>query len=206
MKRENGEGVEGLSARHLRGAGERRAGFSARHVSAWFSQGIALHVSLKTLARLRPRAPASKRLDPKLHQKLMRRLLLGRASCRQFLAALAAMTIAAGEAGEEADACRPSSAGDLSEETPHNNGQLFAYAMVMVATWAMIRLWDWWHKPLPQLSEKGESKGRQRSCGMPPHMEPRRTRSVASQAQTTYTAVRGATTPRFLPLPEHCHG
>ena len=190
----------------MRGAGDRREGLSARHVSAWFSQGLALHVSLKTLARLRPRAPASKRLDPKLHQELMRQLPLGRPSCRQFLAVLAAMTIAAGEAVEDADTCRPSSAGDLSEEAPHNNGQLFAYAMVMVATWAMIRLWDWWHKTRPQLSGKGKSKGTQRSSGMPPQMEPKRTRSVASQAPTTYTAVRGATTPRFLPLPEHCHG
>ena len=31
-------------------------------------------------------------------------------------------------------------------------------------------------------------------------------RSVASQAPTTYTAVRGCLNPRFLPLPEHSHG
>jgi hypothetical protein len=31
-------------------------------------------------------------------------------------------------------------------------------------------------------------------------------KSVASQAPTTYTAVRGCATPRFLPLPPHAHG
>jgi hypothetical protein len=32
------------------------------------------------------------------------------------------------------------------------------------------------------------------------------TRSIATQSQTTYTALRKATTPRFLPLPEVSHG
>lgn len=31
-------------------------------------------------------------------------------------------------------------------------------------------------------------------------------RNVASQSQTTYTSVRRASRPRFLPLPEHSHG
>ena len=31
-------------------------------------------------------------------------------------------------------------------------------------------------------------------------------RHVMCQSQVTYTSLRGATTPRFLPLPEHAHG
>ena len=49
---ERGERRDGLRARHLRGAGERRDGLIARHVSASFSQGFALHFSLKAVARL----------------------------------------------------------------------------------------------------------------------------------------------------------
>ena len=43
------------------------------------------------------------------------------------------------------------------------------------------------------------------------HMTPERavlreTRTVGTQSQTTYTALRGCSMPRFLPLPEHSHG
>ena len=40
--------------------------------------------------------------------------------------------------------------------------------------------------------------------GAPTHSAP--VRSVASQAPTTYTALRGCSQPRFLPLPDASHG
>ena len=147
----------------------------------------------------------TKALEPKKHQELMKQLPLARPSCRHFLAVLTAMaSTAVGDAAEEASECRALPA----EEAPHDSGQIVAYLIVMVLTWSAIRLWDCLRRertqeatPNVQGSMKGKGKGKS-----PVRERPMATRTVATQSQTTYTAVRGHVNPRFLPLPEHSHG
>ena len=150
----------------------------------------------------------TKALEPKKHQELMKQLPLVRPTCRHFLAVLTAMASSTvGDAVEEASTCEALPA----EEAPHDSGQIVAYLIVMVLTWATIRLWDYLRRErsqeaTPKLTGKGQGKGPARERPLAPRRMQVETRTVATQSQTTYTAVRGNANPRFLPLPEHSHG
>ena len=144
----------------------------------------------------------TKPLEPKRHQELLKQLPLAPPTCRHFLAVLAALaTAGVGEATEEATRCAASQADRIGEEAHDGNGELGAYLVVMFATWALIRVWDWWRAAPRQVPQ--QERVATRTVAMQAQVE---SRTVASQSQTTYTAVRGHPSPRFLPLPAHSHG
>lgn len=68
-----------------------------------------------------------------------------------------------------------------------------AYVLIIIGTVVAVRGYDW-------------IKGLMNHQQLQQEERPRRTRDMASQTPTTYTAVRGATQARFRVLPEHSHG
>ena len=74
---------------------------------------------------------------------------------------------------------------------------LFAYIIVTLATLCAVRCWDWLRAATRQTAHHEAASLATRAV---------ESRDVASQAPCTYTAVRGSSHPRCMPLPEHRHG
>ena len=171
----------------------------------------------------------TKPLEPKRHQELMKQLPLAAPTCRHFLAALALLANAGvgDTAGDEGGQFKK-----YIEDTNYHKSELGPYLTVAVATVILVRLWDWLRstrrravasqeapdpsagspatvtpeRPLLRYSGKGSNRRSTSSYSATSVKQRASKNSVASQAPTTYTAVRGCLNPRFLPLPEHSHG
>ncbi len=129
----------------------------------------------------------------------MKQLPLAPPRCRRFLAVLAGL-LAKEAQGTTEVAPTSDSACARQETNPKANVEVyFTYLTIVIITVVAVRLFDGNRTVLrPTLcrEQQVQAETRQR----------KQYRDVAAQAQTTYTAVRGASNPRFQVLPEYSQG
>jgi hypothetical protein len=145
----------------------------------------------------------TKPLEPKRHQELMKQLPLAPPLCRRFLAVLALLlAIPPGEGGKVAIRYQdPATRALACRGQEASYGQQFMQFILLVvvisATVGAVRVYD---RIKEACSGGGRAANTNKVASVTTH------RSVGTQSQTTYTAVRGVLQPRFQVLPEYSHG